>query len=65
MQYFHELKYPKVRKETDFGFGVIVQMGSKGTKVPTKIFKALAKILSTQIYILFCFNTEVSEKSGS
>ena len=35
-------------------------MGSRGTKSPHKIFRILAKILSTQIYNLFCFNTGVS-----
>ena len=35
-------------------------MGLEGSKSPkNEVFRVLAKILSTQIYMLFCFNTEV------
>ena len=58
--FFHEVTYPKVRKVTDRGF-YKVQMGLKDFVSPqNEAFRALAKILSIQIYMLLCFNTEMS-----
>ena len=35
--FFHEVRHPKVRKVTDPGFWIKVQMGSRGTKSPHKM----------------------------
>ena len=59
--FFHEVRHWKVRKVIDPGFGIKVQVGSETSKsIKNEVFRVLAKILSTQIYIIFCFNTKVS-----
>ena len=36
-------------------------MGSKDSKSPqNEVFRVVAKVISTKIYMLFCFNTKVS-----
>ena len=35
-------------------------MGSENSKNPNEVIRILAKTLSTQIYMIFCFNTKVS-----
>ena len=59
--FFHEARHWKVRKVIDPGFWIKVQVGSETSKsIKNEVFRVLAKILSTQIYIIFCFNTKVS-----
>ena len=52
--FFHEIRHWKVRKVTDPGFWIKVQMNSETSKsIKVDVFRVLAKILFTQIYMLF------------